>query len=111
MQCWHARVAAAAARASAVHGACCAGRLNALPPALLQVPAQSWNFPDRQHTVTGAAISDYLRGSKEQDDAAIHLLFSANRWEKRCAAAGRMRRLRTLRSCTSRSSARAPAPC
>ena len=43
----------------------------------------SWNFPDRKNTVTGHAINEYLAGKKEQDDAAIHLLFSANRWEKR----------------------------
>lgn len=45
----------------------------------------SWNFPDRKNTVTGHAINEYLAGKKEQDDAAIHLLFSANRWEKRWA--------------------------
>ncbi|KAF8071262.1 hypothetical protein HT031_001345 [Scenedesmus sp. PABB004] len=49
------------------------------------VPVAAWNFPDRVNTVTGHAINDYLAGKREQDDAAIHLLFSANRWEKRAA--------------------------
>jgi dTMP kinase len=40
-------------------------------------------FPDRKNTVSGAAINDYLQGKAEQDDRAIHLLFSVNRWEKR----------------------------
>lgn len=48
----------------------------------IQVPVELWNFPDRT-TATGKGISDYLKGSLEADDAAIHLLFSANRWEKR----------------------------
>eukprot|EP00879_Flechtneria_rotunda_P031241 GHRR01034109.1.p1 GENE.GHRR01034109.1~~GHRR01034109.1.p1 ORF type:complete len:153 (+),score=30.99 GHRR01034109.1:85-543(+) len=54
-------------------------------PYLLQVSVQSWNFPDRHNTATGHAINEYLTGCKEQDDRAIHLLFSANRWEKRQA--------------------------
>eukprot|EP00879_Flechtneria_rotunda_P019668 GHRR01020666.1.p1 GENE.GHRR01020666.1~~GHRR01020666.1.p1 ORF type:complete len:234 (+),score=50.28 GHRR01020666.1:85-786(+) len=49
------------------------------------VSVQSWNFPDRHNTATGHAINEYLTGCKEQDDRAIHLLFSANRWEKRAA--------------------------
>lgn len=28
-------------------------------------------------------IDSYLTGKTETDDAAVHLLFSANRWEKR----------------------------
>jgi len=44
-----------------------------------------WGFPDRKNTVSGAAINDYLQGKAEQDDRAIHLLFSVNRWEKRSA--------------------------
>uniref|UniRef100_A0A6U2GKX6 Thymidylate kinase n=1 Tax=Hemiselmis andersenii TaxID=464988 RepID=A0A6U2GKX6_HEMAN len=40
-------------------------------------------FPDRS-TVIGGMIDSYLKGGQELDDAAIHLLFSANRWEK-CA--------------------------
>lgn len=60
-----------------------------LPPArphvLLQVPAQLWNFPDRKDTCTGGVINEYLAGSKELNDQAVHLLFSANRHEKRSA--------------------------
>ncbi|KAL9128054.1 MAG: hypothetical protein Q9217_003193 [Psora testacea] len=37
-------------------------------------------FPDRT-TPIGASISSYLRGSSSLEDHAIHLLFSANRWE------------------------------
>lgn len=48
-----------------------------------QIPAELWNFPDRT-TAVGKSINEYLQGSRESDDAAIHLLFSANRWEKRC---------------------------
>lgn len=51
---------------------------------LHQVAAQLWNFPDRS-TAIGQMINAYLASSTELDDATIHLLFSANRWEKRCA--------------------------
>ncbi|KAI0255711.1 thymidylate kinase [Lactifluus subvellereus] len=37
-------------------------------------------FPDRT-TGTGQLIDAYLRGTSDLDDRAIHLLFSANRWE------------------------------
>ncbi|OOQ85599.1 Thymidylate kinase [Penicillium brasilianum] len=37
-------------------------------------------FPDRT-TPIGKLIDSYLRGSANQDDHSIHLLFSANRWE------------------------------
>ncbi|KAI9259875.1 deoxythymidylate kinase-like protein [Sporodiniella umbellata] len=37
-------------------------------------------FPDRT-TQTGKMIDDYLQQKSELDDHAIHLLFSANRWE------------------------------
>ncbi|KAG0202204.1 hypothetical protein BGX28_005196 [Mortierella sp. GBA30] len=37
-------------------------------------------FPDRTTTI-GQMIHAYLTNSKELDDKAIHLLFSANRWE------------------------------
>ncbi|CAH9139824.1 unnamed protein product [Cuscuta epithymum] len=43
---------------------------------------QSWRFPDR-NTSTGKMISSYLSNQSYLDDHAIHLLFSANRWEKR----------------------------
>ncbi|KAF9529641.1 thymidylate kinase-domain-containing protein [Crepidotus variabilis] len=37
-------------------------------------------FPDRT-TAIGKMIDSYLRSTSELDDRAIHLLFSANRWE------------------------------
>ncbi|KAI5365215.1 Putative thymidylate kinase, P-loop containing nucleoside triphosphate hydrolase [Septoria linicola] len=37
-------------------------------------------FPNRG-TVIGQMINNYLVGSSNQEDHAIHLLFSANRWE------------------------------
>jgi len=37
-------------------------------------------FPDRT-TAIGSMIDSYLRSQSELDDHAIHLLFSANRWE------------------------------
>lgn len=37
-------------------------------------------FPDRT-TAIGQSINDYLQGTTELEDHAIHLLFSANRWE------------------------------
>lgn len=43
-------------------------------------PAVSLGFPDRK-TTTGKLISQYLEGKTELNDKAIHLLFSANRWE------------------------------
>ena len=49
---------------------------------LLQVKAELWKFPDR-HTGTGRMIDSYLTSKTELDDAAVHLLFCANRWEKR----------------------------
>lgn len=41
-----------------------------------------WRFPDR-NTGVGQMISSYLANQSNLDDRAIHLLFSANRWEKR----------------------------
>lgn len=38
-------------------------------------------FPDRTSPI-GKMIDGYLQSSIEMDDHAIHLLFSANRWEK-----------------------------
>ncbi|KAK0117868.1 Thymidylate kinase [Cadophora gregata] len=38
-------------------------------------------FPDRTSPI-GRMIDGYLQSSIEMDDHAIHLLFSANRWEK-----------------------------
>jgi dTMP kinase len=56
------------------------------PTTRMQVAVESWNFPDRKNTVTGHAINEYLAGKQDHNDRAIHLLFSANRWEKRQAA-------------------------
>ncbi|CAI2174268.1 12415_t:CDS:2 [Funneliformis geosporum] len=39
-----------------------------------------WKFPDRT-TPIGQTINAYLTNNQELDDKAIHLLFSANRWE------------------------------
>eukprot|EP00793_Prasinoderma_coloniale_P001931 PRCOL_00002439-RA len=43
--------------------------------------AELWRFPDRT-TAMGQMIDSYLRSDSELDDRAVHLLFSANRWEK-----------------------------
>ncbi|KAF9594587.1 hypothetical protein IFM89_033557 [Coptis chinensis] len=43
---------------------------------------ESWRFPDRKAGV-GEMISSYLANKSQLDDRAIHLLFSANHWEKR----------------------------
>lgn len=45
------------------------------------IKAELINFPDRT-TLTGKLISDYLKNQDVKlNDQAIHLLFSANRWE------------------------------
>lgn len=44
--------------------------------------AELWRFPDR-NTAVGKMISAYLSNESNLDDRTIHLLFSANRWEKR----------------------------
>ncbi|KAG8927121.1 Thymidylate kinase [Tulasnella sp. 418] len=44
-------------------------------------------FPDRT-TPIGKMIDSYLRSESELDDRAIHLLFSANRWEAAYAFSG-----------------------
>ncbi|KAK4782345.1 hypothetical protein SAY86_016447 [Trapa natans] len=43
-----------------------------------------WRFPDRTTSV-GKMISSYLSNESQLDDRTIHLLFSANRWEKKYA--------------------------
>lgn len=48
------------------------------------VPAAAWRYPDRSSAV-GAMIDAYLKAQAELDDGAVHLLFAANRWEKRAA--------------------------
>ncbi|XP_789676.2 thymidylate kinase [Strongylocentrotus purpuratus] len=42
--------------------------------------AELMRFPERS-TVIGKLIDSYLKNSKDVQDNAIHLLFSANRWE------------------------------
>ncbi|KAK9510815.1 hypothetical protein O3M35_005520 [Rhynocoris fuscipes] len=44
------------------------------------IKAEFIHFPDRT-TYTGKLINDYLSKNVELSDQAIHLLFSANRWE------------------------------
>ncbi|XP_031403360.1 thymidylate kinase-like isoform X3 [Punica granatum] len=44
--------------------------------------AELWRFPDRTTSV-GKMISSYLSNESQLDDHTIHLLFSANRWEKK----------------------------
>ncbi|KAF8378139.1 hypothetical protein HHK36_029476 [Tetracentron sinense] len=48
----------------------------------LGFPVELWRFPDR-NTCVGEMISSYLANKSQLDDQTIHLLFSANRWEKR----------------------------
>ncbi|XP_029970195.1 thymidylate kinase-like [Salarias fasciatus] len=43
-------------------------------------PAEMMRFPDRTTTI-GQLISSYLEKRTELEDHAVHLLFSANRWE------------------------------
>ncbi|KNC82590.1 thymidylate kinase, variant [Sphaeroforma arctica JP610] len=43
-------------------------------------PSKLMRFPDRTTTL-GKTINDYLTSAVEMSDQAIHLLFSANRWE------------------------------
>ncbi|XP_028100380.1 thymidylate kinase-like [Camellia sinensis] len=58
-------------------------------------PVESWRFPDR-NTGVGQMISSYLANKSELDDHAIHLLFSANRWEKRSLMENKLRSGTTL---------------
>lgn len=44
------------------------------------IKAKLRRFPDRT-TATGKLIDAYLRSGVDLDDRAVHLLFSANRWE------------------------------
>ncbi|KAL9266435.1 Thymidylate kinase-like protein [Drosera capensis] len=46
------------------------------------IPAELWRFPNRTTSV-GKMISAYLANEAQLDDRTVHLLFSANRWEKR----------------------------
>ncbi len=46
----------------------------------LGLAAVAMRFPDRT-TMVGDLINSYLQSTNELDDRAVHLLFSANRWE------------------------------
>jgi len=46
-----------------------------------KIPAVVLRFPDRA-TDTGGLLDGYLRGHVELEGHAVHLLYSANRWEK-----------------------------
>ena len=46
----------------------------------LGVAALAIRFPDRT-TLIGELINGYLQQARDMDDRAVHLLFSANRWE------------------------------
>lgn len=56
---------------------------------------ESWRFPDRTTSV-GQMISSYLSNESQLDDHTIHLLFSANRWEKRSLMEAKLRSGTTL---------------
>ncbi|KAL8539856.1 hypothetical protein ACS0TY_001456 [Phlomoides rotata] len=56
---------------------------------------ESWRFPSR-NTGVGQMISSYLANDSHLDDHAIHLLFSANRWEKRSLMESKVRSGTTL---------------
>lgn len=46
------------------------------------VKAELWCYPDRT-TAIGGMLNAYLSNKAELSDHAVHLLFAANRWEKR----------------------------
>ncbi|VVC99216.1 unnamed protein product [Leptidea sinapis] len=46
-----------------------------------QISAEYFNFPSR-NTEIGKVINNYLLSKTDLPDETIHLLFSANRWEK-----------------------------
>ncbi|KAH9792123.1 Thymidylate kinase [Citrus sinensis] len=54
-----------------------------------------WRFPDRTTSV-GQMISAYLSNQSHLDDHTIHLLFSANRWEKRSMMEAKLKAGTTL---------------
>lgn len=59
------------------------------------IAAEAWRFPDRS-TAIGSMISSYLSSSADLDDSTIHLLFSANRWEKRSLMEAKLKEGTTL---------------
>lgn len=46
----------------------------------LNLESELWQYPNRS-TAIGQLINKYLKKEIELDDTAVHLLFSANRWE------------------------------
>lgn len=46
----------------------------------LKSPSELIRFPDRKSSI-GQLIDSYLQSTSNLNDQAIHLLFSANRWE------------------------------
>jgi dTMP kinase len=46
-----------------------------------EISCEIWQFPDRT-LPSGQVIDSYLKSSRDLDDHAIHLMYSANRWEK-----------------------------
>ncbi|KAF8390597.1 hypothetical protein HHK36_025124 [Tetracentron sinense] len=61
----------------------------------LGLSVELWRFPDR-NTYVGEMISSYLANKSQLDDRTIHLLFSANRWEKRSLMETKLRSGTTL---------------
>ncbi|XP_014492563.1 thymidylate kinase [Vigna radiata var. radiata] len=59
------------------------------------ISAELWRFPDRTTNV-GQMISAYLSNTSQLDDRTIHLLFSANRWEKRSLMETKLKTGKTL---------------
>ncbi len=46
-----------------------------------RMETEAMRFPDRT-TLLGKFLDGYLRGENQLSDQSVHLLFSANRWEK-----------------------------
>ena len=44
------------------------------------IATKSMRFPERSTSI-GKVIDEYLKGQRKVEDHAVHLLFSANRWE------------------------------
>ncbi|PKA46704.1 dTMP kinase [Apostasia shenzhenica] len=59
------------------------------------LPVEAWRFPDRSTNI-GKIISSYLTDNSQLDDQTVHLLFSANRWEKRWLMENKLRNGTTL---------------
>ena len=59
------------------------------------IAAAAMRFPDRT-TASGKIIDQYLQQKSEMDDRAIHLLFSANRWESAGALADQLQQGTTV---------------